>query len=73
MKEEEDIADSRDFVDTVTRVVALVVGIALFISDRYLKVIDPPIEMWIYGVIASVAMGNKQALDLIGLGSKKKK
>jgi hypothetical protein len=60
-----------EFVGTLTRVVALIVGIALFVSDRYLHMVDPPVDTMIYGVIASIAMGNKQALGLLGMAGKK--
>lgn len=66
----DDISDGKEFTSTITRAIALVIGMGLFITDKYMHMIDPPLDMIVYGFFATVALGNDQAMALLGANKK---
>ena len=67
---DEDAHDEKlDLEHIVTRAVALVIGLGLFVSDKIMHLIDPSLGMEVYGTIGLVALGYAPSLG--GLFSKK--
>ena len=70
MSDKEEISDGKEFTNTITRIIALVLGVGLFVTDKYMHMVDPPIDMMVYGFFATVALGNEQAMALLGAHKK---
>jgi len=63
-----EIDDGKDFMNIIIRVVALVLGLIVFVTDKYMHLLDPPLSDGVYMAIGAIAMGNKQAMAMIGMG-----
>jgi len=59
-----------DRVDGIIRVLALLAGISLIVWDKILHNVEPPVDMWVYGLLAGLATGNESLLNLFKGGKK---
>ena len=56
-KDEEVKVKDSDLGAILTKVVALIIGIGIFVGDKYMHLLEPTLGMEIYGAIAMVALG----------------
>lgn len=59
-------AVSNDLFSVVIRVFALVGGTAMFVADKFMHMVEPTFDMYVYAGIAGFVIGKEEVLKMLG-------